>query len=387
MKDTSGRLSVGFFASSFFERSASGTGIQAFRVISELCHDYSPALEVWIFCNNRRQYESIKVNSNFPHANVVLLPDVRGSRFRSFRQYMRYSISNRDKIDILHFFTPRFYPFFWLFPAKHFTCTFHGAGDINSPRDKFVLSRNIFNLVARTSYRHLAGIVVMSSFAKVDVHKAYRIPLQRISVIHPGTDDFWKNTDVVKDDLALVGQHIVVVVGRWQKYKNIQVVINSLLTRPYADYAHIDFIFVGKKVSPFSESLSNQLKSLNSRNIHHIEYASNEAYISLLAKAQVVVFPSLNEGFGLPAFEAFGQGTNIIVHEESPAAQILHGQSGFFVGNLRHSDSFWTILREAIHHPKSSPLQRQEFLQSIGATWKQMVEQYVLLYRQVESNG
>ena len=105
---------------------------------------------------------------DFSSANLILFPAVNGNWLKSSRQYFKYAFSNRQvQLDILHVSVPRFYPFFWLFPAKKFVCTFHAAGDITAEKDSFIFSREIYNLTAKIFYRKLHGIIAVSDFARI----------------------------------------------------------------------------------------------------------------------------------------------------------------------------------------------------------------------------
>ena len=54
-----------------------------------------------------------------------------------------------------------------------------------------------------------------------------------------------------------------------------------------------------------------------------VEYLSDQDLTKEYRKASVVFNPSINEGFGLPAFEAFAEGARLIVHSGTPADEIL----------------------------------------------------------------
>lgn len=376
-------ITVGFLASSFVGRNASGTAIQFRKIIEIFCADYIDMVSVFIFCNSYDQFNFLRSNSKYDSASVVMLPDVKGKFLRSSRQYFKYCfLKKRFTIDILHFSVPRFYPFFWKFPARKFICTFHAGGDVTASRDKFILSREIYNLIAKITHKKLNGIVAVSITGKYEISTSYDIPLKNIEVIYPGTDDLW-NVELSQSRFLEEEKKIVVVIGRWQEYKNIQIVTKTLETLGYQDYNDMLFVFIGKRVSNFAAVIDSQLKSVSTDNYKCLDYVSNEEYVAWLRRADVVVFPSLNEGFGLPAFDAYGQGANLLIHDESPASEILKHESGVFKCNLRISGEFWKTLKLALENKNNSIDKRRFHLMEIGATWSCMASNYVKYYDKI----
>jgi hypothetical protein len=94
----------------------------------------------------------------------------------------------------------------------------------------------------------------------------------------------------------------------------------------------------------------------------------------------LVIHPSINEGFGLPAFEAFGEGSTIIVHSETPAAELLTKFPGVIVENLETVHG----MKQAVHKSQLnfsiSINQRRSYIASIGATWEHMSSAYLRTY-------
>ena len=100
-------------------------------------------------------------------------------------------------------------------------------------------------------------------------------------------------------------------------------------------------------------------------------------------KASVVFHPSINEGFGLPAFEAFGEGARVIAHIGTPANQILNSQKGVLFDNLLNETNVKESYRKILTQNFGDVTQRRQFIKSIGATWESSTKKYVELYRNV----
>ena len=119
------KLKVALMTYSIDGRKAKGTAIVA-RKCAEALIGAKDNIELTFI-----HYE----NSNDPiysyGVREVIFPEFRW-RFlnrRSLRQ-IYYFLTTKDRFDIIHWFQPRLYPFFWFAPAKYLVVTLNGAGDI-----------------------------------------------------------------------------------------------------------------------------------------------------------------------------------------------------------------------------------------------------------------
>lgn len=311
-----------------------------------------------------------------------MFPNVRGKRLKSIRQYFKYSFSKtRVEVDILHFSVPRFYPFFWLFPSKKFACTFHAAGDVTSYKDKIIISRELYNLTAKLFYRKLDLIIAVSEQGKLEISKSYKIPHKLIKVMYPGTDDVWNLPVLNKREYKNYGRKIITVLGRWQVYKNIQTVSKALVNATKSELENYYFVFVGKKITANSNIIEKDLAQLDPSIFETIDFLANDDYVDLIKHSDLVIVPSLNEGFSLPIFDAFSLGTRVMFHSTSPAAQILLGKKGVFACDLSNPQNFLLSLSEALELETGSQFENQKFLKDIGATWYGLANNYLLSYK------
>ena len=349
--------------------------------VNFFCNDFNSKVEVTLFCNNQEQFFSLQNDTNFLNANLVLFPPVIGKWLKSSRQYFKYAISSRqNKIDILHFTVPRLYPFFWLFPARKFVCTFHAGGDVTAEKDSFIVSREIYNFLAKVFFRKLDAIIAVSEFGKIEISMAYGISRELIKVMHVGTDDIWKTNLNPATKYSRKDKKLIVTIGRWQKYKNVQVIAKALAEAKLSEFNQYYFVFVGKKITSNAKIIEQYLSQVDNKIYETIEFLDEENYAAIIAEADLVIIPSLNEGFSHPVFDAFSFGTRLMIHGPSPAAQILHNKKGVLVADLSDSYNINKLINEAIQMPKGSLIDNRDFLESIEATWEDLTKNYLKLY-------
>ena len=374
------KIRVAWFASGFIGRNASGTAQVAKKTILNLILNHANEVQVVLIAKDKFEVELIRNENLYYGSEVILLPKVYGNRFRSSRQFYKFCIlKRRFGIDVLHYSVARVYPFFYMFPAKRIVCTFHAGGDVTAPGDKIILSRKIYNYIIKKQWRKFAAIVAVSEFGAIEISTAYDIPLKFISTVHNGADNLWGKVDEnIDKDL-----NSVLVIGRWQTYKNLHTVINSFKKYEIASDKNLKLKVIGKSGLKDNKLILDALKGFPNNQIELIEYLSDLDLAREYRKASVVFHPSINEGFGLPAFEAFGEGARVIAHSGTPAHQILISQEGTFFDNLLNERTVIDSYRKILTQNFGDVIQRRKFIKSIGATWESSTKKYVELYQNV----
>ena len=377
---SSKKIKVAWFASGFIGRNASGTAQVAKKTVSNLILNYSNEVQIVLIAKSKSELELIQNEKLYSSSEVILMPKVYGNIFRSSRQFYKFCILKRKfGIDVLHFSVPRVYPFFWIFPAKKIICTFHAAGDVTISGDYSPLSKRIYNYIIKKQWKKFAAIVAVSEFGANEISDAYNIPLKFISTIYNGADNLWGKVDEnIDKDLDSV-----LVIGRWQAYKNLHTVISSFKKYEIPNNKNLKLKVIGKSGLKDNKLILGALEGFPKSQIKLIEYLSDSDLAREYRKASIVFHPSINEGFGLPAFEAFGEGARVIAHIGTPANQILNSQEGVLFDNLLDEKKVIDSYRKMLTLNFGNVIQRRLFIESINATWVSSTKKYVELYRYV----
>ena len=95
-------------------------------------------------------------------------------------------------------------------------------------------------------------------------------------------------------------------------------------------FGDLRLLFVGDYSGDFFEAAHARLQAELSQTgledrVRFTGWVSDEILVELYNRADVLVLPSLEEGFGLPAFEAAACGTAVVVGDVGPAARLLEG--------------------------------------------------------------
>ena len=373
------KIKLAWFASAFIGRNASGTAQVARKILTNIIENHSDEIELFLLAKNQEEIYLIQNDIVFSKQKIILLPKVKGKFLKSSRQFYKYCLTKRRfRFDIIHFSVPRVYPFFWLLPSKNIVCTFHAAGDITAPRDFFALSREIYNFIAKLQWKKFSAIIAVSKFAADEISNSYKIPLKYITTIYPGVDSFWNLRDKTEEQKD---QNLVLIVGRWQKYKNIHTVINAFKKYEVSVNKNLKIKVIGKSGSKDNIFILDAIKDFPTKNLEFIDYLSDLDLVREYRRASVVFHPSINEGFGLPAFEAFSEGARLIAHKGTPAEEILNRQPGVIFQNMLDEKQIIESYRSILNQEYGNIEKRRAHLEAVNATWALSTRKYLELYR------
>ena len=188
----------------------------------------------------------------------------------------------------------------------------------------------------RLTLRRASHVFTVSEFSKKDIVDFYGIPEERISVTYDAVDPEFKKElpgkfiGEVCSSFAGASKFILTV-GNLQPRKNLVRLIRAYTRlrdcRP--DIKH-KLVIVGKQAWLYEPTLDCVRKNKWKEDIILTGYISNETLHALYAGADVFVYPSIFEGFGLPPLEAMASGTPVIASNRSALPEVV-GKAGILI--------------------------------------------------------
>lgn len=201
-------------------------------------------------------------------------------------------------------------------------------------------------------------VIVCSDFMKGQVERSFSVPGDKVDVIFNGVEapkfEFeWSETDRMawRNKLALPKEKIVMYVGRFVREKGIQLLLNSASTI-LAVEPNTKFVIVGggnrERFEKFVRWYGLQDKVL------FTGFMANRSLHQLFRCADVAVFPSLYEPFGIVALEGMAAGAAVVTSDAGGLKEVcVHNVTGtnFFTGDGQ--SLAWAVLN-VLHDPKKA---------------------------------
>lgn len=241
---------------------------------------------------------------------------------------------------------------------------------------KLIARWHSFLDMQRKVARQLHHIVTVSERSRQDIAGAFAIQPAAIHLVHCGVD-----TEVFRPipEIAKIPRRIMATVSADQPLKGVTFLLRALaeVVRHYPD---VELLMVGKpKADGEAERLIEQLGL--SPNIRCVRGIDTDTLVTHYNEAEIVVVPSLYEGFGLPAAEAMACGTAVISSDGGALPEVV-GDAAEMVP-AGHSDALARALIDLLaddgrrHALAAAGRRRIEGMFS----WRRAAEEMVTLYR------
>ena len=224
--------------------------------------------------------------------------------------------------------------------------------------------------------RALDPLIVVSDSTKRDVHKDFKIPMQRMVRIHHGIDH----------ELFTPQPHITRRKNRLMATASADVPLKGLiyLIRAYhmllAVHPDLELVVVGRLREGQTMDELNRL-GIRDR-VKFISGLSGEDIRDLYAEATIAVSPSVYEGFGFPAGEALSCGVPLVATDGGSLPEVV-GDAGIVVPHSNPpalARAIDGLLRDENRRADMSVKARQHILDNFK--WERCARDVVQLYRQ-----
>lgn len=188
-----------------------------------------------------------------------------------------------------------------------------------------------YRLVIKIIFMRAKKIITVSNYSKKDIIKLLKVPPDKISVTYEGVDlPLNSNIDgnKLKAELGIDGDFLLYV-GSAYPHKNLDRLILAF-KKVLEDKKNLQLVLVGRK-NYFYEKLAQLVDEQNlTKAVILTDYLNDEELAVLYQSAKLYVFPSLLEGFGLPALEAQSYGLPVLSSRNSSLEEILGESASYF---------------------------------------------------------
>jgi glycosyltransferase involved in cell wall biosynthesis len=373
------KIRVAIMSYAMDNRRGKGTAVYTRKLVENLLEDERFDLTLV-------HYESVD-DPLYSRAHEIVMPLLRrpfGTRF--VRQLLFFWQYRHERFDIMHWCQPRLYPFFWLAPATHTIVTMHGAGDVTAG-GSFPLSRRMFNFVLTHFNSKLSAIIADSHFGKEEIVEWYHAISERVYSIYLGGAEEYRPLDKVSSKAHIeekygINGDFILDISRHVAHKNIPALVRAYIDLQKKFKQIPKLVIVGNPDVAFAQAEAAAAASPSPENIVWVRYAKQEDLNAFYAAAIMFVYPSLNEGFGLPIIEAFASGTPVITSNITSMPEIA-GEAALIVDPLNESSIADGISQLLFDNELQQSLIKKGIERAQEFTWKKTVMETASLYLKV----
>lgn len=266
----------------------------------------------------------------------VIIPHLPLPKYAGFFSELLFFLRTKERFDVYYFACPRLLPLFWLAPAKRIMFAAMDGGPQTAGFEEYGNPK--VSPITRFFFGKVDRFVALSDFGRKGIAKAYRVPIEKVRTVYCGVhsrfvpaQDAHVAAQAVKERYALPLPYILDV-SRFDPHKNILNTIRAY-KRAIVDAGHPHaLVFVGGRHLPgYSRQVDALIAELGlAERVIVAPFISDEDMPLLYAGATFFAFPSLYEGFGMPAVEAMACGTPVLVSDRGSLPEVV-GNAGEIV--------------------------------------------------------
>lgn len=232
-------------------------------------------------------------------------------------------------------------------------------------------------LLIPISLRRADKIIAVSQFTRDEIIKYYKVVEDKVGYIYNAvSEEFLKQaSDVnkVRERYKLPEKYILYL-GTLQPRKNIPALIRAY-NEIRDKIAGVKLVLAGGKgAHNYDQEIDRVIRELKlEAEVIFTGYVAEEDKAAIFAGAQLFVFPSLYEGFGIPILEAMGRQVPVLLSDIPVHHEVAGEAASYFNLNSLADFSekmYTTIVNEEMREKlKNLGLQRAEFF-----SWKKTAE-------------
>jgi len=267
-------------------------------------------------------------------------------------------------------------------PLRHASgvVTIHDLGYLRNPAtvtsDSLAYRRLVPLALARGAH-----VCTPSRAVAHQVSDAYAIAPERIHVTPLGVDPAWAAAGAPGPELrATLGlpQDYLVAVGTLEPRKNLALLVEAYRLALQRGTELPPLVLVGAR----GWGAALDTSALPDGRIRRTGHLPLEQLRQVVAGAVALLFPSIDEGFGLPPLEALACGTPVVCADLEVTREVLGDQASY--ADPRSVGAFLSAVEASLGQPVGTPATRRAH--ATAFTWQACAEATLTAYRDAASD-
>jgi glycosyltransferase involved in cell wall biosynthesis len=196
----------------------------------------------------------------------------------------------------------------------------------------------------RRLYRSADAIICVSESSRTDLLQYYNVNRSKTRVVHHGVTQLVRDSELARSFLDRIRRSYVLYVGTRHSYKNFSLLVEAYCATGVAQ--EFDLVLIGG--GPLNQEERNHIQRLGiGTQVVHFPSPNDAILAEAYARAQLFVYPSLYEGFGIPPLEAMSLGCPVLAARSSSIPEVCRDAAIYF--EPAEPDSLEKVLPDALN--------------------------------------
>jgi glycosyltransferase involved in cell wall biosynthesis len=316
------------------------------------------------------------------HLQWVILPEKRPALRLLWEQTFLPGLARRARLDLLH---SLHYTRPWRLPCRS-VVTFHDMTFFLFPQLHTRARRVLFPLAIRFSARTADAIITISESTRRDSLRLLGVPPQKIFTTQLGVDPAYRpiRDSRLREEIRQkygLPENFILYVGLVEPRKNLPVLIQAYRSVLGQGVRH-RLVIAGR----FGWNYRQVLEEIDRLDLQDLVsftgYVPRQDLPIVYNLASLFVYPTLYEGFGLPALEALACGTPVITSEVASLPEIM-GEAGILIPPGDGQALSQAILSVLSDQALRERMKEKGPQQAAAFTWERTARQTLQVYHHI----
>ncbi len=216
------------------------------------------------------------------------------------------------------------------------------------------------------SIKRADKVIGVSKFTRDEIMKYYKTDLSKTDFIYNAvSEEFFQLAEgtksISREDISNVRKKyalpdkFILYIGTLQPRKNLSSLIEAFSFLNEKDRCGAKLVIAGGKSHNYDERIDTATDASKLKEkIYFPGFIEEKDKAVVMAAAEIFVFPSLYEGFGIPILEAMSVGVSVIASDIAPHREIADGSASFFNPNTpgELTENLRTLLASKVSRSK-----------------------------------
>ena len=236
--------------------------------------------------------------------------------------------------------------------------------------------------------RRARRVLTVSQASKQDIVRFFDVPETKITVIPNAIDERFRQPPADADLVRVreryqLPDRFIMYAGNVKPHKNLERLIEAFVTVRRRGFDDLGLLLTGSEVSRYAMLRRAVHRHNLHKHVRFLGYQTTETLAVLYRLADVFVFPSLYEGFGLSPLEAIASGTPVVASNVSSLPEVL-GDAAILVEPLEAESIADGITQVLEDDDLRADLRRKGLARASRFSWEQSVKQVRRIYQEIE---
>ncbi|MBU4483158.1 MAG: glycosyltransferase family 4 protein [Actinobacteria bacterium] len=286
------------------------------------------------------------------------------------------------KADILHC------PDYLIPPTlnKNIVLTIHDLAFIRFPQFNFPWFIKKYTIEVKRNAKRAKKIIADSQSTKNDIVNFFNINPSKVSVVRLAADAFFRKLPSKEKGKGVLKKYnidkkYILSVGTIEPRKNFTTLIKAfnIAKKRNAGFGY-KLVIAGRTGWKSEATYTEREASPYKDDILFIGKVSDEDLLQIYNQAELFVYPSLFEGFGLPPLEAMSCGLPVMASDSSSLKEVV-GDAGILVPSEDHREISRQILYVLKNEKLKEELKKKSLIQARKFNWTKTAEKTLDIYK------